>query len=433
MFSPANINYNHLRVSLFYFISAKQPTMKKMNLFAILLLANFCAFSQYKNDNVLFKTVYTQDLCSELNKHAQYLLLDVRTPGEYADTSSMGLNLGRFRGAINVEVSELGSRIHELDDYKNIPVFVYCSHSQRSRRASKMLADSGFKQVYNINGGMTGLRQLPANGYQCMADKLESANEYAIISTADLCNKLASQPGDIFLLDVRPDSAFRHISSNAKLNAYGYFRNTVNIPLSELEKNLRKVPTGKEIIITDLFGGDAARAAAFLKQNNYTNVSILPEGIDRILYSEDKSTSCFPTAYVSDAPFRMINSVELKRFVESNSDYLFLDIRMVEEFTNKHKNSWQNIGHLDKAVNIPASDLEAQWNKIENYRTRPVIVYAFSSSTPVYESANLLVQKGFTNVMVLQGGLFSVGWTAANIKGCSSLASLRVDIPAENQ
>lgn len=407
--------------------------MKKLFFFLNTVLITLTGVGQYKNDNILFKTVYTQDLCNELNKQAQYIFLDVRTPGEYSDTSSMGLNLGRFKGAINIEISELRNRIGELSAFRDIPVFVYCSHSQRSRRASKLLADSGFKKIFNINGGMTGLRQLPANGNQCVADKLESANGYAIISASDLCNKLSAQAGDIFLLDVRPDSAFRHISTNAKFNAYGYFRSTINIPLAELEKNLGRVPGRKEIIITDLFGGDAAKAAAFLKQNNYANVSILPEGIDRILYSEDRNSSCFPIAYVSNTPYRIINPVELKHFVETNSDYLFLDIRTTEEFSNKHKNYWQNIGHLDKAINIPAQDLETQWNRIDAYRNRPVIVYAFGSSVPAYESAGTLIKKGFTNVMVLHGGLFSVGWTAANIKGCSSLASLRVDIPAENQ
>ena len=181
------------------------------------------------------------------------------------------------------------------------------------------------------------------------------------------------------------------------------------------------------------FGGDAAQAATFLKQNNYANVSILPEGIDRILYSEDRSTSCFSSAYVSDVPYGIINPVELAKFLEANKDIVFLDVRTADEFANKHKNSWQNIGHLDKAVNIPAADLGSQWNRIEADKAKPVIVYGFSSNTAVYESAAALVKNGFQHVLVLQGGLFSVGWTAANIKGCSSLASLRVDIPAENQ
>lgn len=406
--------------------------MKKISILACAFFCSVAGFSQYKNDNVLYKTVYTQDLCNEFSRHPGYLLLDVRTPGEYADTSSRGLNLGRFKNAVNIEVTELGKRITEISAYKDQPVFVYCSHSQRSRRASKMLADSGFTQVFNINGGMTGIRQLPADGNKCVYDRLESANLYNIISTEDICDKLEKSAKDIFLLDVRSDSAFKHISTDAKLNAYGFFKNSVNIPLADLEKNLAKIPSGKEIIITDLFGGDAAKAATLLRQRNYPRVSVLPEGIDRLLYTDSRMLPCLPSAYVSNLPFKIINSIELKRFVETSKDYLFLDVRTTEEFNNKHKNYWQNIGHLVNAVNIPAADLEAQWNKIESYKTKPVIVYFFGSGTPVYEAANTLVKKGFVNVLVLQGGIFNVGWTAANIKGCSSLAALRTDIPPEN-
>ena len=117
---------------------------------------------------------------------------------------------------------------------------------------------------------------------------------------------------------------------------------------------------------------------------------------------------------------------------ENTKEYIFLDARTTDEFANKHKNYWQNIGHLDNAINIPVTDLETQWNKIEAYKTKPVVVYVFSSGTAAHEAANILVKKGFTNVLVLQGGIFNVGWTAANIKGYSSLAKLRVDIPAEN-
>jgi rhodanese-related sulfurtransferase len=163
---------------------SKLSRMKKICFLFCLILTAAGTSAQYKNDNVLFKTVYTQDICNELNSHPGHILVDVRSPGEYADTSWRGLNYGRFKNAVNIEVNELGKRIAELSAYKDKPVFLYCSHSQRSRRASKMLADSGFKQVFNINGGMTALRQLPENN--CAYDKLESGNSYKIISASEL-------------------------------------------------------------------------------------------------------------------------------------------------------------------------------------------------------------------------------------------------------
>jgi rhodanese-related sulfurtransferase len=406
--------------------------MKKIPVLLCLTLVGASVLAQYKNDNVLYKTVYTQDLCNELNKQPGHLLLDVRTPGEYADTSMMGMNIGSFKNAVNIEVRELGNRIAEISAYKDKPVFVYCSHSQRSRRASKMLADSGFTHVFNINGGMTGVRQLPVTGNECLYDKLTSANTYNIISPVELCNKISSS-ANIFLLDVRDDSAFKHISTDAKVNSFGYFKNSTHIPLSNLEADLSRVPTGKEIIIIDLYGDKAADAAELLKRKNYKNVSVLLEGIDRVISTDRRTLTCLPAAYVSNLPYKIINAQELKPFMETTKDFLFLDARTKEEFTNRHKNYWQNIGHLKNAVNIPAAEMESQWQTIEAYKTRPVIVYVFGNGVLAHETANTLVKKGFTNVMVLQGGIFNIGWTAANVKGFSSLAGLRTDIPAENQ
>src|SRR6185369_3259617 len=114
--------------------------------------------------------------------------------------------------------------------------------------------------------------------------------------------------------------------------------------------------------------------------------------------------------------YKIISARQLKSMVDSKDDYVFLDARSKDEFANKSKNSWQNIGHLANAINIPASDLEKQITDIEKYRTSAVIIYGFGNSAFAYEAANILAAKGFTNVNVLNGGIFNVGWTAANIK-----------------
>ena len=129
----------------------------------LLLIGSFILCStinaQYQFDNVKFKTVYIEDLCQTLKENPGFLLLDVRSTGEFHDTStSINYNIGHLNNAINIDVRELPVRLKELYAYKNKPVFIYCSHSQRSRRASALLADSGFTKVYNINGGLTNLR-----------------------------------------------------------------------------------------------------------------------------------------------------------------------------------------------------------------------------------------------------------------------------------
>jgi 3-mercaptopyruvate sulfurtransferase SseA len=70
-------------------------------LFMNMLLADISA--QFANDNVLYKTVHVSDLCKDLQKNPGYLLLDVRSPGEYHDTSSStALNIGHLKGALTL-------------------------------------------------------------------------------------------------------------------------------------------------------------------------------------------------------------------------------------------------------------------------------------------------------------------------------------------
>lgn len=64
------------------------------------------------------------------------LLLDVRTPGEYAD--------GHVDGAVNIPVQELGSRMKELGPTKR-PVVVYCRSGGRSATATGMMRAAGYE------------------------------------------------------------------------------------------------------------------------------------------------------------------------------------------------------------------------------------------------------------------------------------------------
>ena len=76
--------------------------------------------------------------------------------------SYTALNIGRLKGAVNIDVDAVAGRLNELKPYKDKPVFIYCSHSQRSRRVSKLLSENGFQKIYNINGGMSLVNELDA-------------------------------------------------------------------------------------------------------------------------------------------------------------------------------------------------------------------------------------------------------------------------------
>ena len=72
--------------------------------------------------------------------------LDVRTPGEFMT--------GHFQDAQNIdfEGGSFESQIESLD--KNGTYAVYCRSGNRSGQAVKVMQDAGFKNIYNLDGGV---------------------------------------------------------------------------------------------------------------------------------------------------------------------------------------------------------------------------------------------------------------------------------------
>ncbi len=75
-----------------------------------------------------------------------YFLLDVRTDGEFSG--------GKIKGAKNIPINQLGSRIGELEKYRGKPILVNCLSGARSRSACSLLTRSGFSDVTNLSGGV---------------------------------------------------------------------------------------------------------------------------------------------------------------------------------------------------------------------------------------------------------------------------------------
>ncbi len=79
------------------------------------------------------------------------ILLDVRTPAEYAG--------GHITGAIELDYysNDFKARANKLD--KTQPVFVYCASGVRSNAAVGVLTDLGFKEIYDLRGGIRSWAQ----------------------------------------------------------------------------------------------------------------------------------------------------------------------------------------------------------------------------------------------------------------------------------
>jgi sulfur-carrier protein adenylyltransferase/sulfurtransferase len=89
-------------------------------------------------------------------KHRQdeYIVLDVRQPWEYEDSHLPGAKL--------MPLPQLPDTYKELDPEK--PTIVQCAIGGRSRVAAQMLSGWGFKEVYNLAGGIKAFEGPKATG-----------------------------------------------------------------------------------------------------------------------------------------------------------------------------------------------------------------------------------------------------------------------------
>lgn len=78
------------------------------------------------------------------------LVLDVRTPGEYAQ--------GHIEPSLNIPVYALQERLGELDPYRGQTVVVVCERGGRSAQAADLLSAEGFS-ILDYSEGMSGWRE----------------------------------------------------------------------------------------------------------------------------------------------------------------------------------------------------------------------------------------------------------------------------------
>ncbi|MDO5068730.1 rhodanese-like domain-containing protein [Neisseria zoodegmatis] len=74
----------------------------------------------------------------------EFVLLDVRTDEELA--------LCSLPNHTHIPMNMIPMRHNELPD--DVPIVVYCHHGLRSLHTAMYLADAGFEQLYNLQGGI---------------------------------------------------------------------------------------------------------------------------------------------------------------------------------------------------------------------------------------------------------------------------------------
>ncbi len=398
----------------------------------VFIFSCFVLHAQYAADNVKYTTVYPQDLCKTLQANPGFVLLDVRSQGEFDDTlsNSQELNIGHIKGAMHIDIRQLPSRWKELLPYKEKPLFIYCSHSQRSRRASRLLSDSGFLKIFNVNEGLTGFYIDNLTGNDCQVYSIETHLPYKIVSPSLLDeNKVG-----YFMIDIRSDSTWRGIASSESSNIAGHFDKILHIPLEQLNASLSSVPMNKPLLIVDSYGDNSPKAAALLHDKGYNDLSILFNGMDEWLdyttYANKKAT----IKWTPGVNYAIISPDEFLRLTNADPSMPVIDVRTKDEYANQSKNFWQNIGQVKNAVNIPSQDIiQNTATNLPVAKDRPLLIYGFNNNDYIYAAAKALEQAGYKKIFVLRGGIWGLRWSAHNKPGKSAWAAAVVNVPEINQ
>ena len=104
---------------------------------AILLVVGSARASQTALDTDQLRTLLAAD-------RASVFVLDVRTPGEWAD--------GRIPGSVLIPMNQVPTRLSEIP--KDRKVVVVCASGARSAAVARFLAQNGYPWVANYEGGV---------------------------------------------------------------------------------------------------------------------------------------------------------------------------------------------------------------------------------------------------------------------------------------
>ncbi|MDP1844028.1 MAG: rhodanese-like domain-containing protein, partial [Sediminibacterium sp.] len=92
------------------------------------------------------QTITVEELKAKLDAGEKINLVDVREPHEHQAFNIGGrlLPLGQIQTM----------QVDEIEDLKEVPLYVYCRSGNRSGQACLILDTAGFKNTINVTGGM---------------------------------------------------------------------------------------------------------------------------------------------------------------------------------------------------------------------------------------------------------------------------------------
>jgi sulfur-carrier protein adenylyltransferase/sulfurtransferase len=218
-----------------------------------------------------------------LAEHSEgsYTLLDVRQPGEY--------EIEHIAGAKLIPLTRLKDTYDQLDLDK--PVLTYCAIGGRSQAASQLLAGLGFKEVYNLRGGIRAWKGAKATGpRELNLDLVRGDETPAEILTLAYGMELALEIFYLKLLEQANEPEMKKLF--AKLAAIeALHKGRILELLGQVNPPVRD-QTAFEAQIRPTFLEGGFRVSDFMKQNE-TYLQSAPDALDLAMMLETQALDLY--------------------------------------------------------------------------------------------------------------------------------------------
>lgn len=299
---------------------------------------------------------------------ANMVIVDVRSKGEFHDSTSIGkqANIGRIKGAINVTLQDLQKdpdAIKQLNQYKDKDIYLICSHSYRSRSASRILLNNGFTHVNNVQGGMTEWYRR----YDDLApyrDYLETSDiGYNNISPEEVLDQLSSKK-NVMILGIRNTPKYWYDSFNLKLFRYYPMPNNITYynyadSLKVLDDLSKAKP--QSVVLFNLVNNSAAELAEWLTQKGIANVSYLVGGEGLFYeYAQNKNAEKF---FTNQSNIRFMTPARYCAVKGSKTSMQMIDLRHDTLFNKINSGVKHDYKHLVNSINFFAGKGATQFEQ----------------------------------------------------------------------
>lgn len=119
--------------------------MKVIRIFTFLLLT-ISIYGCHPGENKSFEALTIHKFETGISQSSDKTILDVRTPQEFRQ--------GHLKNVTHIDIYDpaFEQKIKALD--KSKPIYVYCASGIRSEKASEVLAENGFREIYHMEGGL---------------------------------------------------------------------------------------------------------------------------------------------------------------------------------------------------------------------------------------------------------------------------------------